>query len=75
MEVMNWLAPALTVATIVIAGIVTAGIIVVIMEVFAPDDCPETPPFVYVAPQPHPCKAIREAQDIVSACWSEEMQQ
>jgi hypothetical protein len=73
MEVNHWLAPALTVATIVMAGIVAAGIIVVIMEIFAPDDCPETPPFTYVPPTP-PCKAIREAQDIVSACWSEEVQ-
>jgi hypothetical protein len=38
------------------------------------DNWTETPPFTYVPPKP-PCKAIREAQDIVNACWSEEMQQ
>jgi len=71
---MNWLVCA------VVAAVVG---VIVIAQKFPADNWREEPPFTYVPPQFYrmpqkppqpPCKAVREAEDIAYACWSEEVQ-
>lgn len=71
---MNYLATIATTLTIIAVGIVSASIIVAIVDAarhFGVDDWSEVPPFTYVAARE--CQAVREAKQIVAERWTEEV--